>query len=113
MKWIYKIINSYRYERDSKLKKDIKMIWKNTNDYKKCPNYKYGCNTKLWKNNKEEYYIEVHHINPLSENGEDIISNLIPICPNCHRKAHYASEKIKEKMKNNFLGIKNDWKIIK
>ena len=59
-----KIINSYRYERDSKLKKDIKMIWKNTNDYKKCPNYKYGCNTKLWKNNKEEYYIEVHHINP-------------------------------------------------
>ena len=35
-------------------------------------------------------YLEVHHRTPLSENGEDTIENAVALCPNCHRKAHYA-----------------------
>ncbi len=35
-------------------------------------------------------YLEVHHITPLSKNGEDTIDNTIALCPNCHRKAHFG-----------------------
>ena len=35
-------------------------------------------------------YLEVHHKQPLSKGGEDSINNAVALCPNCHRKAHYA-----------------------
>lgn len=35
-------------------------------------------------------YLEVHHIVPLAENGEDCVENAIALCPNCHRKAHFG-----------------------
>lgn len=35
-------------------------------------------------------YLEVHHIKPLAEDGEDTVANAIALCPNCHRRAHYA-----------------------
>ena len=35
-------------------------------------------------------YLEVHHIIPLSENGEDTVSNAEALCPNCHRKKHFG-----------------------
>ncbi|MGX5612966.1 HNH endonuclease [Bacillus toyonensis] len=34
--------------------------------------------------------MEVHHVVPLAQGGEDSIENAIGICPNCHRKAHYG-----------------------
>jgi 5-methylcytosine-specific restriction endonuclease McrA len=35
-----------------------------------------------------EPFLEVHHIEWLSNNGKDIIENAIALCPNCHRKMH-------------------------
>ena len=35
-------------------------------------------------------YLEVHHKVPLAEGGADTLANAIALCPNCHRKAHYA-----------------------
>jgi hypothetical protein len=35
-------------------------------------------------------YLEVHHRIPLSRNGDDTLENAIALCPNCHRKDHYA-----------------------
>ncbi len=35
-------------------------------------------------------YLEVHHIIALSEEGVDHTSNTVALCPNCHRKMHYA-----------------------
>ena len=35
-------------------------------------------------------YLEVHHIIPLSQGGEDTLSNVIALCPNCHRKVHFG-----------------------
>ena len=36
--------------------------------------------------------IEVHHIKPISEIGEDYlvdpVRDLVPVCPNCHRMLH-------------------------
>lgn len=37
-------------------------------------------------------YLEVHHIKPLSEGGDDTIENVIALCPNCHRQAHYGKK---------------------
>lgn len=38
-------------------------------------------------------FLEVHHIKPLAENGEDSVSNAVALCPNCHRRCHYGSDK--------------------
>lgn len=35
-------------------------------------------------------YLETHHIHWLSKGGEDSIENTVAVCPNCHRKLHYA-----------------------
>jgi len=35
-------------------------------------------------------YLEVHHVVPLAQGGEDTLENAIAVCPNCHRKAHYG-----------------------
>ncbi|CCI14681.1 hypothetical protein MICAE_40005 [Microcystis aeruginosa PCC 9806] len=40
------------------------------------------------KDNK--YYIETHHIIALENNGKDTIDNVIGLCPNHHREAHYG-----------------------
>lgn len=38
-------------------------------------------------------YLEVHHIVPLSENGDDTVENAIALCPNCHRELHFGKQK--------------------
>jgi len=37
-------------------------------------------------------FLEVHHIIPLSEGGDDTTDNAIALCPNCHRHAHYGKK---------------------
>ena len=42
---------------------------------------------------------DVHHITPRNEGGSNADSNLIVLCPNCHRKAHseaYTRKRLKE-----------------
>lgn len=38
-------------------------------------------------------YLETHHVIPLGEGGPDIEWNVVAICPNDHRRAHYAVER--------------------
>ena len=38
-------------------------------------------------------YLEIHHIIPLSEHGEDEPHNVAALSPNCHREAHYGNRK--------------------
>jgi predicted HNH restriction endonuclease len=33
-------------------------------------------------------YLEVHHVIPLKDSGEDTTDNAVALCPNCHREAH-------------------------
>ncbi len=40
-----------------------------------------------------EVYLETHHVIPLSENGLDTESNVVAICPNDHREAHYGERR--------------------
>lgn len=39
-------------------------------------------------NKKGEPYLETHHIEWLSNGGEDTVENTVALCPNCHRKMH-------------------------
>jgi 5-methylcytosine-specific restriction enzyme A len=41
-----------------------------------------------FKDKRGNPYLETHHIQWLSEGGEDIIENTVALCPNCHRKMH-------------------------
>lgn len=41
-----------------------------------------------FKDKKGQPYLETHHIEWLSEGGEDSIKNTVALCPNCHRKMH-------------------------
>lgn len=46
-------------------------------------------------------YLEVHHIEWLSDGGKDIIENTTALCPNCHKKMHIRNlEKDKMILKN-------------
>lgn len=36
------------------------------------------------------FYVEAHHIIALSEQGPDTVSNVIALCPDHHRQAHYG-----------------------
>ena len=45
-------------------------------------------------------YLEVHNIEPETEGGSSIISNLIALCPNCHKKIELCpTQKDQEKLK--------------
>lgn len=48
-------------------------------------------------------YLETHHIISLAENGPDTILNVIALCPNHHRQAHYGD--VRAQLKNSFLKI--------
>lgn len=39
-------------------------------------------------------FLETHHVIPLSENGFDVEWNVVAICPNDHRRAHFGDDRI-------------------
>lgn len=52
-----------------------------------------GCKCPLFFKEDGAPYLEVHHIQPLSKNGEDMLENVAAICPHCHRELHFGKEK--------------------
>lgn len=36
-------------------------------------------------------YLEEHHVKKLADGGNDVIENVVAVCPNCHRKIHILS----------------------
>ena len=51
-----------------------------------------GCNWKGFLKENGEQYIEVHHIDALGQDGEDVIYNVAALCANCHKMAHYSQD---------------------
>ncbi len=76
----------YTYSRNNTLKNYVKR----RSDYScEMP----SCNYQGFQKENGERYIEIHHVIPLSERGEDSINNTVALCPNCHRALHYASNR--------------------
>src|SRR5262245_20472014 len=42
-------------------------------------------------------FVQAHHVEPLSEGGDDVRKNLAVLCPNCHAKLHAGAVKIEQK----------------
>ncbi|RIJ17142.1 HNH endonuclease [Henriciella mobilis] len=49
-----------------------------------------NCGSQGFKTPSGALYLETHHIQPLAEGGADTLSNVIALCPNDHRRAHYG-----------------------
>jgi 5-methylcytosine-specific restriction endonuclease McrA len=41
-----------------------------------------------------ERYLETHHVVGVIERGPDTTDNVIAVCPNCHRQAHFAANRV-------------------
>ena len=61
------------------------------------------CGEKGFLTNAGSIYLETHHIISLSERGADSHTNVIALCPNDHRRAHFSREK--EQLKTEFKNI--------
>jgi 5-methylcytosine-specific restriction enzyme A len=49
------------------------------------------CGTSGFVTASGSIYLETHHIIPLSENGPDNDENVVALCPNDHRQAHFGT----------------------
>lgn len=77
---------SVTYERDPKVKAWVLL---RANGY--CEN----CgNEAPFTNVNGKPYLEVHHVEPLSQGGADTTNNTVALCPNCHRAFHFSAEKL-------------------
>jgi predicted HNH restriction endonuclease len=69
----------------------------------------FGCHCLLdncqntFKKPNGEPYIEVHHIIPLYQGGEDGIWNLSVLCAHHHRMAHFSAKKNKDNIQSTLL----------
>jgi|GEM_PF-2406471 len=51
-----------------------------------------GCNAPFIRASDGTPYLEVHHVLPLAEGGDDTVENAIALCPNCHRRKHFGKD---------------------
>lgn len=59
------------------------------------------CNHALFNSADGEPFLEVHHIEPMRDGGEDTPENVAAICPSHHREAHHggAAQAISDALK--------------
>ena len=64
-----------------------------------------GQNPHGFKKPNGEYYIEAHHVTPVSslEKGTLAISNIITVCANHHRQLHYGNSELMENIEDKFV----------
>ncbi|MCX7513444.1 HNH endonuclease [Frateuria hangzhouensis] len=53
-----------------------------------------GCTCVLFLKDNGASYLEVHHITPLSEKGDDSLVNAAALCPHHHRELHFAKNRL-------------------
>ena len=50
------------------------------------------CNTQGFLMENGGFYLEAHHIIALCDSGRDTVNNVIALCPQHHRQAHYGKD---------------------
>jgi 5-methylcytosine-specific restriction enzyme A len=50
------------------------------------------CHIEGFEKRDGSLYAEIHHVKELGRSGPDLPSNLICVCPTCHRKLHFGRE---------------------
>lgn len=61
------------------------------------------CGNYTFLTSRNEAYLEYHHLLPFSiVDGPDHYINIVGICPDCHRKMHFANEALKTELYSDF-----------
>jgi len=55
------------------------------------------CIHELFQRDDGSPFLEVHHIIPLGEGGDDTIMNAVALCPACHRELHFGSNRARKR----------------
>ncbi|MGV6800913.1 MAG: HNH endonuclease [bacterium] len=63
------------------------------------------CGQKGFLTNRNTIYLETHHIISLADDGPDTVYNVIALCPNHHRQAHFGENR--EELRAEFVQILN------
>lgn len=53
-----------------------------------------GCGSAAPFNTKSGPFLECHHVHRLADGGPDHPKNVVALCPNCHRRAHFARDAV-------------------
>jgi predicted HNH restriction endonuclease len=56
-----------------------------------------NCSTALFQKDDGRNFLEVHHIVPLGEGGDDTLVNAAALCPMCHRELHYGAKRLSKR----------------
>lgn len=72
-------VSTYNYERSLVIREYVKELANGICQL---------CDNKAPFEVKGKPFLHVHHIEYLSEGGEDTIENAVAVCPNCHAKIH-------------------------
>jgi 5-methylcytosine-specific restriction endonuclease McrA len=51
------------------------------------------CGEEGFLKEDDSRYLETHHVIALANDGADKLTNVIALCPNDHRKAHFSSKR--------------------
>jgi HNH endonuclease len=52
------------------------------------------CSNSLFVREDGNPYLEVHHVVPLGEGGDDTLANVAALCPHCHRELHFGKRRL-------------------
>ena len=88
------LTHGYRFQRDESVRKAVLRRADGACEY---------CGKKGFITKDGDHYLETHHIIALSADGPDTIRNVIALCSEHHREAHYGMESMALEMK--FLDI--------
>lgn len=58
-----------------------------------------GCPHQLFTRDDDKPFLEVHHITPLAEGGDDALINAAGLCPMCHRELHHGKLRQQKRQK--------------
>lgn len=61
------------------------------------------CGSSSFQTSNGENYLETHHIIYLANKGKDKVTNVIALCPNHHREAHFGTNAVE--LEKEFLNI--------
>jgi hypothetical protein len=54
------------------------------------------CDAPGFRKANGDLYAEAHHLDELAAEGRDVPSNLLCVCPTCHRRIHYGADVLTE-----------------
>lgn len=92
------------YPRDIEVRENAKMRANGKCEYSVCA-------YRGFQKNNDEYYLEAHHIIPMGEDGPDTPENVIALCANHHREAHYGKKA--DELNLEFQNYMNSLKVAK